>query len=311
MLPSKHYPLLRLMYLSVEAAEYGIYEGLLDCAVQDEDTLFRNGFPRQSERLDILQFTATPHSPVSNRSQAQFTPAAAASTSHSQAPSLPNTTYRAGNDAGRVNFFAGTHSNGYGYNNITTNNNNSDIATWQNGPLASSSQHDPNRNPGQGRSASRKGGAATASASKGKWHNVTSNNRNDKIPSSIWRSHMVAKNELSGGFFNCFPEKYGTQQFFRFWDEKKKCCRCGVVFSLTKSGEQTAFPSTCVYHWDNNSRLEHYKCCGKKVEETPGCKIQVICSTWLLSAITRNRWKTNDFESQDHGKKGLKEAPIV
>ena len=83
---------------------------------------------------------------------------------------------------------------------------------------------------------------------------------------------MVAKNELSGGFFNCFPEKYGTQQFFRFWDEKKKCCRCGVVFSLTKSGEQTAFPSTCVYHWDNNSRLEHYKCCGKKVEETPGCK---------------------------------------
>ena len=83
---------------------------------------------------------------------------------------------------------------------------------------------------------------------------------------------MVAKNELSGGFFNCHPANYGAEQLVQFWDEEKRCCRCGATFKLTKTGEQIAFPPTCVYHWDNCSRLEHYKCCGKKVEGTPGCK---------------------------------------
>ena len=56
-----------------------------------------------------------------------------------------------------------------------------------------------------------------------------------------------------------------------FWEGEKKCCRCGVIFRLTQTGEQIAFPKSCLYHWDNKGREELYKCCGNRVNESPGC----------------------------------------
>ena len=56
-----------------------------------------------------------------------------------------------------------------------------------------------------------------------------------------------------------------------YWEGEKRCCRCGVSFTMTPVGVQSAFPSSCIYHWDNSGREEYYKCCGKRVNDAPGC----------------------------------------
>ena len=55
------------------------------------------------------------------------------------------------------------------------------------------------------------------------------------------------------------------------WEGDKRCCRCGVTFRMTETGEQFAYPSLCIYHWDNKGLQVYYKCCFKRVNEAPGC----------------------------------------
>ena len=55
------------------------------------------------------------------------------------------------------------------------------------------------------------------------------------------------------------------------WEGEKICTRCSVRFTVTETGEQCAFPTTCQYHWDNTGRHVNYQCCGKRVIDSPAC----------------------------------------
>ena len=192
--PSSYFPLVMSNYINADG-DHLLYEDLRSCVVDDEDTLFHHGFPRQIESLDVLQFTDQQAPLKRERSNP--------SSHHTPAPVLKAQPFPA--------------------------------LPLQNSTSAS---YDPKR------------------ADFSSTANIGCENINHGTLNGNWRDPSLASVSRP------------------FWEGGKRCCRCGVYFTLSKTGTQMTFPTpvSCRYHWDNSGRNGYYKCCGTRVDEAPlGC----------------------------------------
>lgn len=258
-----------------------MYAAFLNCAINDEDTMFRSGFPRQVKNLSVVQYKPHYKSPAKlTRDSNPYNPLEGAASLSAQSllrtpasllPSPPSLQ----NQMGAYTPSSGTDWNGvkvYGRGKRDLNAN--AMSSQMNQPLITSHKFDPNRpSPKKLRPKSYRGS---------KWHNFLSNNRNDTIPLGKWKTHMTLHNQLAGEFFNCEPARYGyDERNIPKWNNTKTCCRCHLSFLVFKNGNHQSlnkcvyhlpFVNECAYHPDGNkSGKLLYECCGTTING-PECK---------------------------------------